>query len=77
MPHLIEDYPTRRNGNAFFVEMYYLLTNIKCCSSLYTAHHMRKTMGMSLLLVKKLAKKTVIMTQIDSPQRLTPPQNSR
>ena len=31
MPHLIEDYPTRRNGNALFKEMYYLLTNIKCC----------------------------------------------
>ena len=31
MPHSIEEYPTRRNGNAFFVEMYYLLTNIKCC----------------------------------------------
>ena len=34
MPHSIEEYPTRRNGNAFFKEMYYLLTNIKCCSSL-------------------------------------------
>ena len=76
MPHSIEEYPTRRNGNAFFKEMYYLLTNIKCCSSLYTAHHMRKTMGVSLLLVKKV-KKTVTMTQINFPQRLTPPQNSR
>ena len=29
-------------------------------------------MGVSLLLVKKMVKKTVTMTQIDSPQRFTP-----